>query len=63
MEFWNGEKIDIHNMYGINDKEDILKFIDFALNYSVDYIYILEDLQKMLVGIKNSYIPNDYIDY
>jgi len=50
-------------MYGINDKEDILKFIDFALNYSVDYIYILEDLQKMLVGIKNSYIPNDYIDY
>ena len=39
-----------------------LELIEFALNYNVDYIYVLEDLQKILQGKMNDFNEEDYLD-
>ena len=39
-----------------------LELIDFALNNNVDYIYVLEDLQKILQGNMKSFNEDDYLD-
>ena len=46
----------------INDKKDIVEFIEWALNHQVDYVYVLEDLIKMLKWTKREWSPEDYID-
>lgn len=40
-----------------------LNFIQFALEYSVDYVYVLEALEKILKGEQKLYNPENYIDY
>ena len=39
-----------------------LELIEFALNYNVDYIYVLEDLQKILQGKMKDFNEEDYLD-
>lgn len=46
----------------MNNKE-IINFINWALTHQVDYVYVLEDLIKMLEGTKTSWDPEHYIDY
>ena len=37
-----------------------LELIEFALKSDVDYMYILEDLEKILKGKKTSFNKDDY---
>lgn len=37
-----------------------LQLIEFALRSDVDYIYVLQDLQKILEGKKTSWNKDDY---
>ena len=47
----------------MNKIELALDLINFALNQnSVDYIYVLEDLEKILLGTKNTFNKDDYWD-
>ncbi len=46
----------------MNNIELALKLIEFALNSNVDYIYVLEDLEKILKGEKTSFNKEDYWD-
>ncbi len=45
------------------DKKEIIDFINWALTHSVDHVYVLEDLVKMLEGTKTSWNPEHYFDY
>lgn len=44
----------------MNNIELALELINFALNSNVDYIYVLEDLKKILKGEKASFNKDDY---
>ena len=37
-----------------------LELIEFALNSDVDYMYVLEDLEKILKGEKTSFNKDNY---
>lgn len=37
-----------------------LELIDFALKSDVDYVYVLEDLQKILEGKKETFNKDHY---
>lgn len=37
-----------------------LELIDFALRSDVDYVYVLEDLEKILKGLKTSWNKEHY---
>ena len=39
-----------------------LELIEFALKSNVDYMYVLEDLEKILKGKKVSFNKDDYWD-
>lgn len=45
-------------------KDEIIKFIDFALTFNVDYVYVLENLKSMVEGNENAFNWNeeDYLD-
>ena len=55
--------MELSKQYELKTKEDLEDFVDFALTYSVDYIYILETIKKFLNGKRDSWIPENYIDY
>ena len=44
----------------MNNIELALELIKFALESNVDYIYVLEDLEKILKGEKTSFNKDDY---
>lgn len=46
----------------MNNIKLALELINFALNSNVDYIYVLEDLEKILKGEKKSFNKDDYWD-
>ena len=37
------------------EKDLINELVDFALNYNVDYIYILEEIKNLLDALYNEY--------
>ena len=43
--------------------EKIKKLVEIGLNYNVDYIYILEDIKKLLSGIDIKINLENYLDY
>ena len=63
MSRWQTEHVELSKKYPLKTKEDLLDFVEFALTYSVDYIYILETIKKFLNGKRDSWIPKNYIDY
>ena len=46
----------------MNNIKLALELIEFALNSNVDYIYVLEDLEKILLGTKKTFNKEDYWD-
>lgn len=63
MSRWRTEHLSLNKQYPLETNEDLLDFVEFALAYSVDYVYILETIQKFLKGSCGSWTPNNYIDY
>lgn len=63
MNRWREQNMEMNNRYSLKTKEDLEDFVDFALTYSVDYIYILETIKKFLNGVQDSWTPENYIDY
>lgn len=63
MSRWRTEHLSLNKQYLLETNEDLLDFVEFALAYSVDYVYILETIQKFLEGNCKSWTPNNYIDY
>ena len=49
--------------YPLQTNNDLLDFVEFALAYSVDYVYVLEKIQNFLNGGRGYWTPDDYIDY
>lgn len=43
--------------------EDIKKLVNIGLNYNVDYIYILEDIEKVLNNKDIKIDVKNYLDY
>lgn len=56
-------QFEINKKYPLKTKEDLQNFISFALTYQVDYVYVLEAIQRVLEGKQNSWTPENYIDY
>jgi hypothetical protein len=44
------------------EKDLINELVDFALNYNVDYIYVLEEIKNILNGKVRKINLNDYLD-
>ena len=63
MNRWREENMEMNKKYELKTKEDLEDFVDFALTYSVDYIYVLETIKKFLNGKRDNWIPENYIDY
>lgn len=63
MSRWREEHLSLNKKYPLKTNEDLLDFVEFALAYSVDYVYILETIQNFLKGDCGSWTPNNYIDY
>lgn len=63
MSRWRTEHLSLNKQYPLKTNEDLLDFVEFALAYSVDYVYILETIQNFLKGDRGSWTPNNYIDY
>lgn len=63
MNRWKDKNIEMNKKYELKTKEDLEDFVNFALTYSVDYIYILETIERFLNGKQDSWIPKNYIDY
>lgn len=49
-------------IFKIENIEDIIYFANWALEHQVDYIYVLEDLVRMLKGEQKSWSPEYYLD-
>lgn len=43
--------------------EKIRELVDIGLRYSVDYIYVLQDIKKLLDGKDVNININNYLDY
>lgn len=63
MSRWRTEHLSLNKQYPLETNDDLLDFVEFALAYSVDYVYILETIQKFLKGSCGSWTPSNYIDY
>lgn len=63
MSRWRTEHVELSKKYPLVTNEDLLDFVEFALAYSVDYVYILETIQDFLKGDRGHWIPENYIDY
>ena len=63
MNRWQNKNIEMNKKYELKTKEDLEDFVNFALTYSVDYIYILETIERFLNGKQDSWIPENYMDY
>ena len=63
MNRWREQNMEMNKQYELKTKEDLEDFVDFALTYSVDYIYILETIKKFLNEKRDNWIPENYIDY
>lgn len=46
----------------MKEKELALKLIEYALKSDVDYVYVLEDLEKILKGEKEIFYEEDYFN-
>ena len=63
MNRWQMEHMELNKQYPLQTNDDLLDFVEFALAYNVDYVYILEKIQDFLKGKKGNWIPDNYIDY
>lgn len=63
MSRFSTEPLSLNKQYPLKTKEDLLDFVEFALAYSVDYVYILEAIKDVLEGKEKTWIPENFIDY
>lgn len=63
MSRWQTERMELNKKYPLQTNNDLLDFIEFALTYNVDYVYVLEKIQDFLNGEREYWTPDDYIDY
>ena len=63
MSRFSTEHLSLNKQYPLKTKEDLLDFVEFALAYSVDYVYILEVIKDVLEGKEKTWIPENFIDY
>ena len=63
MSRWQTEHLSLNKQYPLKTKEDLLAFVEFALAYSVDYVYVLEAIKDVLEGKEKTWIPENFIDY
>lgn len=63
MSRWRTEHMELSKKYPLQTNNDLLDFVEFALSYSVDYVYVLEKIQDFLNGERGYWTPDDYIDY
>lgn len=63
MSRWRTEHLSLNKQYPLETNEDLLDFVEFALAYSVDYVYVLEKIQDFLSGERGYWTPDNYIDY
>ena len=63
MSRWRTEHLSLNKQYSLKTKEDLLDFVEFALAYSVDYVYVLEAIKDVLEGKEKAWIPENFIDY
>ena len=45
------------------EKDLINELVDFALNYNVDYVLVLEEIKKILKGESKSKDFKSFLDY
>lgn len=55
-------QVDVNKIYDLKTNEDLQFFIEFALSYEVDYVYILEAIQRYLKGNQHTWTPRYYLD-
>lgn len=63
MSKWRTEQMELSKQYPLQTNSDLLDFVEFALTYSVDYVYVLEKIQDFLNGERGYWTPDNYIDY
>lgn len=63
MSRWRTEHMELSKKYPLQTNSDLLDFVEFALAYAVDYIYVLETIQNYLNGDRGCWTPDNYIDY
>lgn len=63
MSRFSTEHLSLNKQYPLKTKEDLLDFVEFALAYSVDYVYVLEAIKDVLEGKEKTWIPENFIDY
>ena len=63
MSRWQTGRMELNKKYPLQTNNDLLDFIEFALTYNVDYVYVLEKIQDFLNGEREYWTPDDYIDY
>ena len=63
MSRWRTEHMELNRQYPLQTNSDLLDFVEFALAYSVDYVYVLEKIQDFLNGERGYWTPDNYIDY
>lgn len=63
MSRWRTEQMELSKQYPLQTNSDLLDFVEFALTYSVDYVYVLEKIQDFLNGERGYWTPDNYIDY
>ena len=56
-------QVEVNKIYDLKTNEDLQFFIEFALSYEVDYVYILEAIKDVLEGKEKTWIPENFIDY
>jgi hypothetical protein len=55
--------MELNKQYPLQTNNDLLDFVEFALAYNVDYVYILEKIQDFLNGGRGYWTPSSYLDY
>ena len=63
MSRWRTKHLSLNKQYPLKTKEDLLDFVEFALAYSVDYVYVLEAIKDVLEGKEKTWITENFIDY
>jgi hypothetical protein len=55
--------VELNKRYPLQTNNNLLDFVEFALAYNVDYVYVLEKIKDFLNGEGEYWTPKDYIDY
>ena len=63
MSRWRTEHVELNKRYPLQTNNNLLDFVEFAVAYNVDYVYVLEKIKDCLNGEGEYWTPKDYIDY